>query len=331
MRVGMNPQKQDKKIKLNTSHCVISVVYIPEMTGYYAHVLEVFKLSLQSIIATKNNQCTITVVNNACCKEVVDYLEEMFATGKIDCVIHNKNNIGKMDALIGAARGAREPLITLTDVDILFKKGWQENVETIHQKIENVGSVSPLSVRKSMNYGTSTTLGKILMGKVGFSLQPIPENFDDHNRFMQSINWNNETDPKALWPVVEKNGIKAILGSAHQVMTIRREILFTTVPEAPSLTLVGNNSEFLYVDEPVNKAGGMRLATYHNFAYHMGNAVEDWMVAVQQENLKAKPDATAETLVLPESEFKKPNDTWFYLTQRLYIKLFNSRYKTKQL
>jgi hypothetical protein len=142
MRVGMNPQKQDKKVKLDTSHCVISVVYIPEMTGYYANVLEVFKLSLESIIATKNKQCTITVVNNASCREVVDYLETMFASGKIDCVIHHKTNIGKMDALIGAARGTREPLITLTDVDILFKKGWQENVEAIHQKLKNVGSVS---------------------------------------------------------------------------------------------------------------------------------------------------------------------------------------------
>jgi hypothetical protein len=35
----------------------------------------------------------------------------------------------RIDAQIGAARGVREKLITLTDSDILFVKGWQEKVE----------------------------------------------------------------------------------------------------------------------------------------------------------------------------------------------------------
>lgn len=331
MRIGMNPQKQDNKILLNTNHRIIVVVYIPELTGYYQNILQVFKLCLESIIATKNNQCAITVVNNASCKEVLDFLDDSFRNGKIDCVIHHRENIGKIDAIIGAARGTREPLITMTDVDILFKNGWQENIENIFRKVKNVGSVSPISVRKSMNYGTGSTLKNILFRKVKFSLQPIPQNFADYNKYLLSINWPQEITNDKLWPIIEENGVKAILGSGHQVLTIRREILFKTVPTSPSLTLVGGNSEFDYVDDPINKAGGMRLATYSNFAYHMGNTVEDWMLSIQDNNIKSKANQNSneKPFELPKANFRKPWGWWFYFSNRAYIKFFNSIYKKR--
>ena len=49
---------------------------------------------------------------------------------------------------------------------------------------------------------------------------------------------------------------------------------------------MGNYSEGTYCDKPINNSGGMRLATYYNRAYHMGNQVEPWMIDVQQKNLK---------------------------------------------
>jgi hypothetical protein len=331
MRVGMNPQKEYPKIILHTHHRVIIVVYIPEMTGYYQNVLEVFKLSLESILATKNDKCAVTVVNNGSCREVVDYLSGLYAQGKVDAVIHHRENVGKIDALVGAARGTREPLITLTDVDVLFKKGWQENVEEVFGKMKNAGSVSPIPVRKTMNYRTGSTLKKIMLGQVGFSLQPIPENFDDHNRFLESVNWQKETSNDKLWPVVEQHGAKAILGSSHQVMTLNREIFFTTVPSEPSFAPVSNDSEGKYIDRPVNYAGGMRLSTYHNYAYHMGNQVEDWMLAIQHENLNSpKQQAPSAPFKIAPSVFRNPS-RWFALSERFFHKWFNTKYKTANL
>lgn len=327
----MNPQKEEKKIDLIYNHRIIIVVYIPELTGYYKNSFQVFKLCLESIIATKNNQCAITVVNNASCKEVLDFIDENFRNKKVDCIVHHNENIGKIDAIIGAARSVREPLVTMTDVDILFKNGWQENIENIFKKVKNVGSVSPISVRKSMNYGTSSTLKSILFRKVNFRLTPIPENFEDYNKYLQSINWKQEINNDKLWPVIEKNGVKAILGSGHQVITIRREILFKTVPIHPSLILVGGKSEFQYVDEPINKAGGMRLATYNNFAYHMGNTLENWMVEVQDDNVKNKRNQNSDqkSFELPINNFRKPSNWWFYFSNRVYIKFFNIIYKER--
>jgi len=333
MRVGMNPQKQDNKIILKTNHRIIVVVYIPDFKGYYEKIFEVFKLCLESIIVTKNDQCAVTVVNNACCSEVSEFIDANFKNGNIDSVIHHNENIGKIDAIIGAARGVREPLITMTDVDVLFETAWQENVENIFMKIKNVASVSPISTRNSLNYGTSSTFKSIIFRKVKFKLIPIPENFEANNKSLQSVNRKPEISKNKLWPVIEKNGVKAVVGSGHQVITIRREILFKTVPTSPSFIPVGLDSEFKYVDEPINRSGGLRLATYNNYAYHMGNAVEDWMFEVQQDNVKNKGKIknNPKPFQLPKENFNQSYYGWFCFWERVWIKLFNIFYGVNKI
>lgn len=288
----MNPQKEHKKIDIKSYHRVIVVVFIPKLEGYYQDMFEVFKLSLESIIVTKNEFCEITVVNNACCNIVVDYLNKMYFNGEINCLINHRINIGKVDALIGAARGSRERLITTTDADILFVKGWQENVENIFCNFRNVGSVSPLPIRTGLTFGTISTLQRILFKNIKLTFLPIKENFISYNKFLESIGWDLEKNDDLLWPVISKKNRKAILGSAHQVLTIDREIFFSNVPKNPSLTLVGNNSEHDYIDTPIDLSGKMRLSTYNNFAFHMGNKTESWMYDIQKNN-------TVSTIILP--------------------------------
>lgn len=326
----MNPQKQSKKIELKCQHRLIIVVFIPSLDGYYKNVLEVFKLCLESAITTTNSNCAITVVNNASCDEVAQYLNTKLEKQVIDTVIHHKENIGKIDALIGAARASREPIITVSDVDILFKQGWQNETEKIFSKIKNVASVGPIPCRNFKNYETSSTLGQILLGKVKFKYKSIPENHEAHNKFLESFHWDLETDENVNWPTIQFNDVKAVVGSGHQILSMRRALFFTTVPREPSLTLVGNNSEFLYCDQPINMSGGMRLATYNNYAYHMGNTVEKWMRDIQNENI-----ATAEmvkeniTVVkLPEFTPKMPNYTWYKFKKRVVHKLFNLIHKS---
>jgi hypothetical protein len=79
---------------------------------------------------------------------------------------------------------------------------------------------------------------------------------------------------------------------------MHRDVLFKSVPTKPSLTLVGGFSEYLYVDKPIDMAGKLRLATFHNYAYHMGNSLEGWMKDVQVENLK---QPAADTPFLPDN------------------------------
>lgn len=292
MRKGWNPQKTQEKIKLSVNHRVVIVVFIPKPEGYYENVLDVFKLSLDSLIRANNDSYKITVVDNGSCEELRNLLLT-YSKKEVDCIIQHSTNIGKIDALIGAARSSREEYITLSDTDILFLEDWEKAVMDVFRSFDKVGSVSPIPVRQGLFYGTSSVLGQILAQRVKFNFAKIPENFEDHNRYLSSINWNNEKDPDNKWPVIEKNGVKAIIGSGHQVLTIKREILFETVPLEPSLTLVGGNSEYKYVDEPIDKAGLMRLSVYENKAYHMGNEIESWMLEKLQNNRQNFTDAVS--------------------------------------
>ncbi|MCA0153714.1 glycosyltransferase family A protein [Winogradskyella vincentii] len=328
MRVGMNPQKQSKKIELEFQHRLIIVVFIPSLKGYYKNVLEVFKLCLDSAIATTNSNCAITVVNNASCTEVAQILDEKLKDNSINSIIHHNKNIGKIDALIGAARSSREPIITLVDVDILFKYGWQNEVEKIFSNIKNVASVSPIPCRNFKNYETSSTLSKILFKKVKFKYEPVPENFEPHNKYLESFHWDLDKDENIKWPVIESSGIKAIVGSGHQILSMRRELFFSTVPVDPSLILVGNNSEFLYCDQPINYSGGMRLSTYNNFAYHMGNNVEEWMKEIQRKNLEVSNAVSNENkkLRLPNFKPRVINFKLYKLKKRIVHRLFKLIY-----
>ncbi|KAF2342019.1 glycosyltransferase family A protein [Flavobacterium tistrianum] len=312
MRIGVNPQKSDKKIILKTHHRVIVVVYIPDSKGFYSNSAEVFKLCIDSLVATIDKNCLITVVNNGSCKEVSSFLNSYLEDKKIDTLIHHNENIGKIDAMIGAARGSREKYITLSDSDILFVQNWQQKVEEVFENFKDVGSVSPIPVRHALFYGTSSVLKKIIFKRVKFKRVSIPENFKDYNRYLESINWDLEKNENIKWPIIEKNGNSAVIGSGHQILTITRDILFRKVPSNPSLTLVGNESEFNYVDQPIDKLGKLRLSTYNNYAFHMGNNVEKWMVDVQDNNLKK---------IKQDFEIEKD------FTQSL--DLFDSRFKNK--
>ncbi|WP_291122458.1 glycosyltransferase family A protein, partial [Flavobacterium sp. UBA6046] len=204
MRLGSNPEKQEKKITITTHHRVVVVVYIPNEEGFYKDSIDVFKMCIDSLVSTLNSKAALTIVNNGSYKKVSDFLNLYLEEKKIDTLVSHNTNIGKIDALIGAARGAREKYITLADSDILFVKGWQEKVEEVFAVFPNVGSVSPIPVRRGLYAGTSSVLKHILLGKIKCMFIPIPENFVGYNRYLESINWGFEDKDNNEWSVVEK-------------------------------------------------------------------------------------------------------------------------------
>ena len=106
----------------------------------------------------------------------------------------------------------------------------------------------------------------------------MQENFNYYNRFLESINWKKEENKDVLWGVVESNSVIAIVGSDHQIVTVRRDVLFNNSPKEPSFIKVGSKSEENYVDFAIDSSGGLRLSTYNFHAFHMGNKLESWML-----------------------------------------------------
>lgn len=319
MRTGINPQKLDYKIKLKTNHRIIQVIYIPELSGYYRKMFEVFKLSVFSLIKTIPKSSAITIVDNGSCIEVKEFLIDILKNEKINSLQLLEENIGKIDAQIGAARASREELITLSDCDILFRANWVEETFKVFEGFSNVSSVAPFPSRHSLTYFTFSTLKSIFLGKNELEFEPIPKNIQNYNRFLTSINWGNVSDKSVLWPVVKKNDFKAVLGSEHQVLTLRRQILFNFSPLRPSLIKVGNHSEMNYVDLPIDLSKGLRLSTYNYFAHHMGNKVESWMEKVFNElNYNNHTNLTYHLGNLKSTK----NNLLLYKLQKKFLKIY---------
>ncbi len=314
MRKGSNPQKTARKIDLLSRNMIIIVVFIPDDSEYYKGVFDVFKTCLKSLQTTINSHARIMVVNNGCNQETTDFINSEFKNGGIDSVIHHKGNIGKMDALVGAARSCREELVTITDTDILFTTGWQEAVEEVFDNFPKAGSVSPIPIQHDALFaGTHSLLFDVLRGKIKLKKIEIPENFEDHNLYLESVNWEPKKDINQKWPVVFLNGHKAVVSSGHQVMTVRREIFIKYAPTNPSRTLVGGDSEHVYGDQPIDMSGYWRLSTYHNFAHHMGNTLEPWM----REKLKVNKKTDSKN----NGQFNNQKDYNFSSSRLFFFKL----------
>lgn len=314
MRIGINPAKLNSKIEKKYHHRIIIPVFVPNFEGYFQNLFEVIKVCIESAYLTQHGRSAITVVDNASCTEVKLWLTEKFNEGKIETLITHGENIGKVDAILGAARASREDLITLTDCDILFQNNWQEEIETIFQNFNKSGSVAPFPVARHMYYHTSSTQKSVINKELVFSFQATDED-NQIKSVYESYGWNYEKSFDGLLPVVQSKGTKAVMGSGHQVITIRREVFFH-MPQMPSFIKIGSNSEPFWIDEPINNYGYWRLSTVKNWVSHMGNNLtlgekEKFLHLRKNNNLP-------ELISLHENSGKKISK----LEHRVWIKLF---------
>lgn len=322
MRVGINPAKLNSKIEKKYHHRIIIPVFVPNFEGYFQHLFEVIKVCVESAFLTQHGRSAITVVDNASCPEVKSWLEEKFKSGQIETLITHAENIGKVDAIVGAARSCREDLITLTDCDILFKNNWQEEVESLFLNFEKTGSVAPFPVARHLYYHTSSTLKSVIRKELDFSFQPTQED-DLISEVYGSYGWNYVKEYDGLLPIVSSKGHEAVIGSGHQVITIRREVFFH-MPLNPSFIKIGSNSEQIWIDEPINNFGYWRLSTVKNWVSHMGNNLtpgerKQFSGLTKNKNLPA-------LIRLPEITGKKISK----LEHRVWIKLFKKMKDTRQ-
>ena len=132
MRIGINPEKENKEIKDKIYHRVVVTVYIPDFEGYFAGAFKVFKLCLESLLLTVHSQTRITIYNNNCHKDVKIYIDKKYYESEyIDQVFHSKKNVGKINAILASVKGNLEKLITVTDADVLGNNPIYENNKVV--------------------------------------------------------------------------------------------------------------------------------------------------------------------------------------------------------
>ncbi|RIW12243.1 glycosyltransferase family 2 protein [Algoriphagus lacus] len=273
MRTGVNPAKLNFKLEKRNHHRIIIPVFIPNFEGYFQEIFEVYKACIESAWLTQHNRSAITVVDNGSCPEVKAWLRLQQDLGKIETLITHSQNIGKVDAILGAARACREDLITLSDSDILFKNGWQEAVENVFVEFEQAGSVAPFPIARHLYYYSSSVMKAVIQKKLSFGFEKT-EDQESIRKIYSCYGWDFKEEYDSNLPIVRSKKGMAVAGSGHQVMTIRREAIFQ-MPFNPSFIKISNNSEALWIDKPIDDFGYWRLSTPKAWVSHMGNHLTD--------------------------------------------------------
>ncbi|WP_268847682.1 glycosyltransferase family A protein [Flavobacterium aestivum] len=274
MRVGFNPHKDKVHVISDYFHQVVIPVYIPNQEDYFKDSFEILKLCLNSLFKTIHNKTYITIVNNGSCDLIVNYLNELYKGNKIQEIIH-VTNIGYINAMLKGITGQNFELITTSDADVLFLEGWQRASYNVFQNFSKCGVVCPTPSSRSLRTYTANLYWDFLFSnKMKFK---TVTNLDAFRKFGVSVGnpeFYNEIQLKK-YLTISNNEQAAVIGAGHYVVTYRASI-FNNLESRYTDYILGGNSDDLF-DLPVVKKGFWRLSTADNYAYHMGNIIEDWM------------------------------------------------------
>jgi hypothetical protein len=278
MRIGNNPNINatiDFSVK---SHRVIIPIYIPNAEGYFADAFNVLKVCIDSLLKTINNDTAITLISNASSKEVNDYISKLYNEKKVDKVVFNSENVGKMNAIITETRASFEEFITYSDADVFFDKGWLKQTFLMFKNVTKAGFVSMNPTPNNYSHANSTVLDNWFA--ILFKKQKTNTvcSYQDLEHFFKSVGRTKEATDKTFngvcYTVSNEN---YIIGAGHFCCTIRKTPTLKKVPSEQSKIGVSGGSEAIYLDIPFDKTGLWRISSPKAFVWHMGNNLErDW-------------------------------------------------------
>jgi hypothetical protein len=278
MRVGYNPHKDKQQEDSGYLHQIIIPVYIPNREGYFKDSLAILKLCLDSLFATTHNQTFITIVNNGSDIVVVSYLDLLLKENKIHELIHTQN-IGKLNAVLKGLAGNNIELVTISDSDVLFLNDWQKETVNVFKSVPKAGVVGIVPQFKMYESNCGNVLFDTILSS---KLQFIPvKNKEALIRFYDSLGWKRDYNQDYLkynlgLKINENQNV--ILGSGHFVATYKKDV-FNEIISYIQFKMGGTSEA--YLDKAPLKKDYWRVTTQDNYAYHMGNTLENWMIVPQ--------------------------------------------------
>ncbi|MBX9888410.1 MAG: glycosyltransferase family 2 protein [Flavobacteriaceae bacterium] len=283
MRVGHNPYKDQPLTIPEYVHQVVIPVYVPHQEGYFKDSFKILQLCVNSLVATVHAKTCISIVNNGSCDDVKIYLNELYEQNVIQELIHTEN-IGKLNAVLKGIVGNKIPLVTIADADVLFLNSWQSETTKIFNQVPQAGVVGivPQFKMYESNCG-NVLLANLFNGKMCFS--PV-KNQEALIHFYDSIGWDrnyNQDYLKYNLSLTINQDLKVLIGSGHFVATYKKDVFEHIVSYIGYK--MGGDSEG-YLDKLPLEKDYWRLTTQDNYAFHMGNVYEDWMIVPAQNKLK---------------------------------------------
>jgi len=292
MRVGQNPAKSISYVAQPEQVTVAVTVYIPFLSGYYAHSLEVLKVCLGSVLCNTDLPFDLMVFDNASCLETVRYLETLRDQGKIQYLILSHKNLGKVgawNAIFGSAPGE---LVAYSDMDVYYYPGWLSRHLEVFRAFPEAGTVAGLPRRGDLPLYTNTIhrLANLTDTRVETGRLIPDEWILDH---AYSLGKTQETiaDEFGLEDYrITRQGVSAYATGTHFQFIVRSSVVRQFLP-FPNERPMGDS--VAHFDRAIDGSHLLRLATAERVALHMGNQLSAQVLALLPPGLDQLTDLAA--------------------------------------
>jgi len=279
MRLGQNPAKSIEHVPQPAKVTVAIVTYIPFLSGYYAESLDVLKACLESLTRNTPQPYDLLVFDNASCQEARDYLQNERDAGRIQYLVLAGQNYGKGGAWNFIFQGAPGEYIAYADSDIQFFPGWLERSLEILEAYPQAGMVSARPLRTpAALYSSTLDWARQAAAREADDIKIeegsfIPwEVYREHVLSLgvseeQARQWYESRSDTRL----TRQGVQALIGAAHFQFTLRKSVIQAFLPFQMDRPM----GQVRALDDQMNAAGWLRLATCEPLVRHMGNTLPD--------------------------------------------------------
>lgn len=272
MRKGYNPVKQLQTVAKPQRVTAAVLNHIPFLDGFYAEMLEVLRLSLNSLRQNAGMELDLLVYDNGSCKEARAFLLEEYEKGNIQTLILSDRNMGKGGAWNVMLQAAPGEIIAYADNDVLYHPGWLRQSVKVLETYPNVGMVTsrPFHTRPelySANLDWAARTPEVKVEKGAFI------NREWMREFWLSVGRSEEeiTEDLMLEEVrLTYNGLVTFSGASHWQFLAWKKVLQEFLPIDLSRPL----GQVLKLDEMINQRGYLRLMTDQPYTMNLSNSVE---------------------------------------------------------
>lgn len=272
MRVGQNPAKFVSEVARPERITLAVLNYIPFQSGFFAEMLDVLKVCLESARTDAGLPFDLMVFDNGSCAEVQDWLLAEQRAGRIQYLLLSSKNLGKGGAWNQIFGGAPGEIIAYADSDVLFYPGWLKASVELLETFPNVGMVTARPFRTNPDFYTSTLVWS--ESEPGVQLergQFIP--WETFLEFDLSLGQTEEEIRKHYESSedvrITYRGVSAIAGGSHWQFTARKEVLAKFLP----FTMDRPMGQVKQLDQRMNDAGYLRLMPVEPYVMNMSNTL----------------------------------------------------------